>query len=73
MKWYYILLIIILTLLILTFITSLICYLMAFYNKNKPVSSDEISLPNNEIYRKQKNFLHTIPSFTKLLYLNYNC
>lgn len=54
MKWYYILLIIILTLLILTFITSLICYLMAFYNKNKPVSSDEISLPNNEIYRKHR-------------------
>ncbi len=57
MKWYYILLIIILTLLILTFITSLICYLMAFYNKNKPVSSDEISLPNNEIYRKHRDLI----------------
>ena len=57
MKWYYILLIIILTLLILTFITSLICYLMVFYNKNKPEFSDEIVLPDNEIYKTHRDLI----------------
>ena len=43
--------------LIIVLLTTLICYLMAFYNndKKKNNDSDEITLPNFEMYRTYKN------------------
>ena len=50
MKWYFIVLIIILALVFLVFLTSLICYLKTFYSKREKHKSDEIHLPNNPLY-----------------------
>ena len=49
--------IILFAIILLIFITTLICYLMAFHNKNKPIieDKDEIILPNFEMYRTYKN------------------
>ena len=55
--WQIITIIIILILLILTILTSLICYLMAFYSGNKKHQSNEIILPNNEIYDSFRNLI----------------
>lgn len=51
MDWYFIVLIIVLSILFLILLTSFICYLMPFYNRNKQVLSDEIVLPDNILYK----------------------
>lgn len=55
--WHIITIIIFLILVILTFFTSLICYLMAFYSSNKKHKNNEINLPNNEIYNSFRELI----------------
>lgn len=55
--WTIIIIIVISTLTILFFLTTFICYKMAFYSKNKPHKNDEIILPDNEIYKYYKELI----------------
>lgn len=55
MKWYFIVLICLGILVLLTLTTSFICYLMTFYSKNKQSTSNEIILPNQPIYQLFKD------------------
>ena len=52
--WQIITLIILLSLIIITLLTSFICYKMAFYSKNNHKKTSEINLPNNEIFNNFK-------------------
>lgn len=52
--WMIIVIIILFSLIVLTFLTTYICYRMAFYSKNKPHKKDEINLPDNEIFKHFK-------------------
>lgn len=48
---------IILAIILLVLLTSYICFRMAFYAPRKQVTSDEINLPNLEIYQKHKDLI----------------
>lgn len=52
--WMIIVIIILFSLIVLTLLTTYICYRMAFYSKNKPHKKDEINLPDNEIFKHFK-------------------
>ena len=52
--WMIIVIIILFSLIVLTLLTTYICYRMAFYFKNKPHKKDEINLPDNEIFKHFK-------------------
>ena len=52
--WMIIVIIILFSLIVLTLLTTYICYRMAFYSKNKPHKKEEINLPDNEIFKHFK-------------------
>ena len=52
--WMIIVIIILFSLIVLTLLTTYICYRMAFFSKNKPHKKDEINLPDNEIFKHFK-------------------
>lgn len=55
--WLYIILGILIFLLLLILLLSYLCYRMAFYSKNKPLKTDSIILPDQEIFNKYKDIL----------------
>lgn len=71
--WQILTIIIIITLLILVLLTSLICYLMAFYSSNKHKKNDEINLPDNEIFNVYKELIISdIETARKMNYKEFN-
>jgi len=53
MDWYYILLIILVTIIFIVLLISFICFRMAFYTKNKPLTSNDLYfLPDDPEYKK---------------------
>lgn len=72
MDWYFIVLIIILALLLLTLLVSFVCYIMAFYNKNKRNIENKITLPDNEIYKIYSDLIISdIENARKMTYKEY--
>jgi alpha-beta hydrolase superfamily lysophospholipase len=57
---------------IILFMTTLICYLMAIYNKNKQDKTDEITLPNFKMYQLFKeDIIHDIKAARSMEYQEF--
>lgn len=57
MDWYYIVLIVIASIILLVLLTCYICFKMCFYSNVKVVENGEVKLPNDEIYQVHKDLI----------------
>ena len=72
MEWYYILLIILGSILLFILLTSYICYKMAFYSNNKKAFVDEVVLPNQKLFNTfREQIIQDITDIRALSYQSY--
>lgn len=57
MEWYYILLIVIASLVLLVLLISYICFYKTFYSKNKQTPNGEVDIPDDDIFRDYKDVI----------------
>ena len=57
MEWYFILLIIILSLVFLVLLIAYICFYKTFYSINKPSKDGSVDIPDDDIYRDYKDVI----------------
>lgn len=73
MEWYHIILIVVISALVLVLLTSYICFRMAFYSKNKPLTEkDYYKLPNDPTFKTfEKEILNDITEVMKYPFKEY--
>lgn len=73
MEWYHIILIVVISALALVLLTSYICFRMAFYSKNKPLTEkDYYKLPNDPTFKTfEKEILNDITEVMKYPFKEY--
>ncbi len=55
MDWYFIVLIVLFSIILLILLISYICFYKTFYNKNKPLPTGVIDIPDDDIFKDYKN------------------
>lgn len=72
MEWYYILLIILGSILLLILLTAYICYKITFYSNNKKTLVDEVVLPNQKLFNDfREQIIQDITDVRALPYQSY--